>query len=56
MDTILFHKDVLGHGRIPFSSQVISFDDILTTMVKTGRDLQGGYRETGEKGLAELIK
>ena len=41
---------------IPFSSQVISFDDILTTMVKTGRDLQGGYRETGEKGLAELIK
>ena len=41
---------------IPFSSQVISFDDSVKTMYKTGRDISCGYKETAEKGLAELIK
>ena len=41
---------------IPFSSQIISFDDSVKTMYKTGKDLACGYKETGEKGLAELIK
>lgn len=41
---------------IPFSSQVISFDDSVKTMYRTGKDLACGYKETGEKGLAELLK
>ena len=41
---------------IPYSSQVISFDDSVKTMYATGKDLACGYRETGEKGLGSLKK
>jgi len=32
----------------------ISFDEVVVTMDKTGRDLQSGYRETSQGGLAQL--
>lgn len=41
---------------IPSTSQVVSFDDSVKTMYKTGKDINCGYKETAEKGLAELIK
>lgn len=34
----------------------ISFDLIIQTMYETGKDMAGGYRETGESGLAKLYK
>lgn len=34
----------------------ISFDDTVKTMYETGKDLQEGYRETSQKGLASLMK
>lgn len=33
----------------------ISFDSVVETMLKTGRDLQVNYRETAEGGLAKLF-
>jgi len=39
---------------IPSRSQLVSFDDIVKTMVSTGKDIQEGYRETSKKGLANL--
>ncbi len=41
---------------IPSEYTIISLDDTIKTMLKTGRDLQAGYRETSLKGLAELDK
>ena len=41
---------------IPFNTQIISFDDSVKTMYATGKDLACGYKETSQKGLAELIK
>lgn len=41
---------------IPSTDNKISFDDSLKTMYTTGKDLSSGYRETGEKGLAEIFK
>lgn len=41
---------------IPVDTTIISFDDSVKTMYQTGKDLQAGYRETSEKGLANLIK
>ena len=32
----------------------VSFDDVVETMVKTGRDLNRNYRETSMGGLAEV--
>lgn len=32
----------------------ISFDNVIQTMVQTGRDLQSGYRETATAGLAKI--
>lgn len=34
----------------------VSLDDIIKTMRQTGKDLDSGYRETSEKGLAELFR
>lgn len=38
------------------SSNLISFDEVVATMKKTGQDLQACYRETSEGGLACLDK
>lgn len=34
----------------------ISYDDVLKTMLQTGRDLKDGYRETSRGGLANNVK
>ena len=50
-------RDAVSLARlIPSNTTLISFDDSLKTMLKTGRDLKSGYRETGKKGLGELFK
>lgn len=41
---------------IPHRYNLISFDDSVKTMKQTGKDMNVGYRETSEKGLASLIK
>ena len=41
---------------IPTGVAKVSYDDILKTMYQTGRDLQSGYRETSEAGLARFVK
>ncbi len=41
---------------IPASISKVSYDDILKTMYQTGKDLQSGYRETSEAGLAKYVK
>ena len=41
---------------IPPGIAKVSYDDILRTMYQTGRDLQSGYRETSEAGLARFVK
>jgi len=35
---------------------IVSFDDVVDVMNKTGRDLQEKYRETGRGGLAEIMR
>ena len=41
---------------IPASEAKVSYDDILKTMLQTGKDLQDGYRETSISGLAKVVK
>ena len=41
---------------IPAYEAKVSYDDILKTMYKTGKDLRRGYRETSTAGLAKVIK
>ena len=41
---------------IPASEAKVSYDDILKTMLQTGKDLQSGYRETSIAGLAKVVK
>jgi len=40
---------LLGDGR-----HIISFDEVVEVMYRTGRDLQSAYRETAAGGLAEV--
>ncbi len=35
---------------------LVSFDDVVATMMETGRDMQAKYRETGLGGLANVYK
>ncbi|MDR1756513.1 MAG: L-serine ammonia-lyase, iron-sulfur-dependent, subunit alpha [Culturomica sp.] len=35
---------------------LVSFDDVVATMMETGRDMQAKYRETGLGGLASVYK
>jgi L-serine dehydratase len=34
----------------------VSYDDILTTMMQTGLDMNSAYRETAQGGLAKFFK
>lgn len=34
----------------------VSFDNVVETMLQTGKDLAIGYRETSKSGLAETMK
>ena len=43
-------------SRFLYSTRKISFDDVVTTMYRTGKDLSDKYRETSHGGLAELYQ
>ena len=38
------------------TSSSVSFDDVVQTMYRTGKDMKKAYRETGKGGLAEELK
>ena len=38
------------------ASSTVSFDDVVQTMYRTGKDMKKAYRETGKGGLAEELK
>ena len=41
-------------SRFLFSTRKISFDEVVTTMYRTGRDMDEKYRETSHGGLAQI--
>ncbi len=41
-------------SRFLFSTRKISFDEVVTTMYRTGRDMSEKYRETSHGGLAQI--
>ena len=41
-------------SRFLYTTRKISFDDVVTTMYRTGRDMKEEYRETSHGGLAEI--
>ena len=43
-------------SRFLYETRKISFDQVVDTMYKTGRDLNEKYRETAHGGLAELYR
>ena len=43
-------------SRFLYTTRKISFDDVVETMYKTGKDMKEEYRETSHGGLAEIYK
>lgn len=43
-------------GYLNNSDSKVSFDVVVATMLRTGKDLQKGYRETSKGGLAKSLK
>ena len=43
-------------SRLLYQTRKISFDEVITTMYKTGRDMSEKYRETSHGGLAEIYR
>jgi len=41
-------------SRFLYSTRKISFDDVVTTMYRTGKDMDEKYRETSHGGLAQI--
>ncbi len=41
-------------SRFLYETRKISFDDVVATMYRTGRDMDEKYRETSHGGLARL--
>ena len=46
--------NVVDIARFLYKTRIISFDDVLDTMYRTGKDLSEKYRETAHGGLAAL--
>lgn len=40
--------------QLNINEYLISFDEIVTAMFQTGKDMNDRYRETGEGGLAKV--
>lgn len=47
-------KDKLA--RFLYSTRTVSFDDVIATMLQTGKDMNEKYKETSHGGLAMLYK
>ena len=43
-------------ARLLYQTRKISFDEVVATMYKTGRDMSEKYRETSHGGLAEIYR
>ena len=43
-------------SRLLYQTRKISFDEVIATMDKTGRDMSEKYRETSHGGLAEIYR
>jgi len=43
-------------SRFLYTTRKISFDDVIATMYRTGRDMDDKYRETSHGGLAEIYR
>ncbi len=43
-------------SRFLYSTRKISFDEVVTTMYRTGRDMSEKYRETSHGGLAQIYQ
>jgi L-serine dehydratase len=48
--------DCAAYALLSDGRHKISFDEVVTTMAQTGRDLMSSYRETGRGGLASTHK
>ena len=43
-------------SRFLYATRKISFDEVVTTMYRTGKDMHEKYRETSHGGLAEIYR
>jgi L-serine dehydratase len=48
--------DCAAYALLSDGRHLVSFDDVVKTMWKTGQDLASGYRETAEEGLAKNVR
>lgn len=48
--------DCATYALLSDGQHLVSFDDVVKTMWKTGKDLASGYRETAEEGLAKIVR
>ena len=45
--------DCATYALLSDGQHIISFDEVVHTMLETGRDMKSGYRETAKGGLAK---
>ena len=46
--------DCAAYALLSDGQHIVSFDEVVRTMLETGRDMKSGYRETAEGGLAKI--
>ncbi|SFN54190.1 L-serine ammonia-lyase [Formivibrio citricus] len=46
--------DCAAYALLSDGRHVVSFDEVVKTMLETGKDMKAGYRETAEGGLAKI--
>lgn len=46
--------DCAAYALLSDGHHIVSFDEVVSTMWETGRDMKSGYRETAEGGLAKI--
>jgi len=46
--------DCATYALLSDGQHIVSFDEVVSTMWETGRDMKSGYRETAEGGLAKI--
>jgi L-serine dehydratase len=46
--------DCAAYALLSDGRHIVSFDEVVKTMLETGRDIKSGYRETALGGLARI--
>lgn len=46
--------DCAAYALLSDGRHIVSFDEVVKTMLETGRDMKSGYRETAQGGLAKM--